>query len=157
MSTRVISFHYTLKDSKGEVIDSSDGSDPLYFMEGSGQIIPGLETEILKMNAGQSAQVEVSPEQGYGIRDEDLIAKVPRSQVPKKDVQVGEHFQVSMGDDERIVTVTEVTDETVTLDANHPLAGQKLFFDVKIVEIRPATAEEKSHGHAHGPGGHHHH
>ena len=156
MSTRVISFHYTLKNKAGTLIDSSEGNEPLHYLEGSQGIIEGLVPVIEAMKVGDAKTVVIPPEQAYGVRDDKMKVKVPRDQVPKKDVKKGDHFQVSFEDDERVVIVDEVTDEHVTLDANHPLAGEELHFDIKIESIREATKDEVAHGHAHGPGGHHH-
>lgn len=128
----------------------------MQYMEGSQVLIPGLISVVETLKVGESKSIVIEPDQAYGDRDPRLLVQVPRDQVPKKDVVVGDHFQVSLDDEERVVLVAEVTDESVTLDGNHPLAGQQLHFDIQITEIREATDEEKSHGHAHGPGGHHH-
>jgi FKBP-type peptidyl-prolyl cis-trans isomerase SlyD len=157
MKARVISFHYTLTNQAGQVLDSSKGEEPMHYLEGSETLIPGLVPVLAAMKAGESKAVDVGPDQAYGARDEKLEVSVPREQVPKKDVKVGDHFQVSLDDEERIVLVSKVSDTEVTLDGNHPLAGQTLHFDLQVMEIRDATEEEVTHGHAHGPGGHHHH
>lgn len=157
MTQKVVSFHYTLKDDKGAVLESSHGDDPMSFLEGVGQIIPGLERELKGLKQGDKKSVNVPAAEAYGEFDEALVVEVPRSAIPKKEVAVGDQFHAQGDDGEpRVVIVTEVTDSTVTVDGNHPLSGQDLSFDVEITEIRDATKEEIEHGHAHGPGGHHH-
>lgn len=158
MAHKVISFHYTVKDSAGKVLDSSDGGDPMAFLTGHQQIIPGLEKELMGMKTGDAKSVTVSAEEAYGPRRDEMIQQVPRSELPE-DLSIGQMFSVSTDDSGQpthLVTVVEFNDEVVTLDANHPLAGQDLSFDVAVTEVRDATAEEVSHGHAHGVGGHHH-
>jgi FKBP-type peptidyl-prolyl cis-trans isomerase SlyD len=159
MSTNVISFHYTLKDKQGKTIESSKGGDPIYYMEGSGQIIPGLEKALTGMKGGDKKTVSLEAADAYGKHDKSLIVKVPRNQLPDNDkIEVGAHFRSESPDGQsKVFFVTGFTDTHVDLDGNHPWADQDLTFDVEIVEIRKATEEEMTHGHAHGPGGHHHH
>ncbi|KPJ81376.1 MAG: peptidylprolyl isomerase [Gammaproteobacteria bacterium SG8_30] len=155
---KVVSIHYTLKNAEGSVLDSSSGSDPLAYLHGAGNIIPGLESALEGKEAGEKLAVTVEPGQGYGDRDERLVQDVPRAAF--KDVQElapGMQFQAQGPQGTRLVVVTQVAEETVTVDANHPLAGQTLHFEVEVAEVRDATAEELEHGHVHGPGGHHHH
>jgi len=154
MKRRVISFHYTLTDPSGQPIDSSTGRDPLTFMEGAGQIIPGLEAEIGKLKAGDKRKIGVKADDAYGQRDPQALIDVPVEKLPSKTVKVGDQFRSNQSP--LPLTVTKVTDTHVTLDANHPLAGVDLTFDVEITTIRDATEEELAHGHAHGPGGHSH-
>ncbi|MDX9732077.1 MAG: peptidylprolyl isomerase [Bdellovibrionales bacterium] len=157
LNPRVVSFHYTLKNQAGEQLESSFGSDPLMFLEGVGQIIPGLEEAIKKMNAGDKQTVTVKAAEAYGEVEKDMIVEVPRERLPKKDVEVGDRFHADAGDGHaQVVQVVKVTDTHVTIDGNHPLAGQDLTFEVEISATREATKEELAHGHAHGPGGHHH-
>lgn len=157
MSPKVVSFHYTLKDDKGTVLESSHGDDPMSYLEGVGQIIPGLERELKGLQKGDKKSVNVPAQDAYGEYDEALVVEVPRTAIPKKDVTIGDQFHAQGDDGEpRIVVVTEVTDNTVTVDGNHPLSGQDLSFDVEITEVRDATKDELDHGHAHGPGGHQH-
>jgi FKBP-type peptidyl-prolyl cis-trans isomerase SlyD len=156
MADRVLSFHYTLKDTEGETIDSSAGGEPLAFMEGRSQIIPKLEEELLKMKIGDKKNVSVGHKDAYGEYRDDLIRKVELEKMPKKDVKVGDQFEVAAGQRRTVVTVTDVKDGEVTLDGNHPLAGKDLKFDIELTEIRDATKEELSHGHVHGVGGHKH-
>lgn len=156
-SKKVVSFHYTLKDESGSVLESSRGEEPLSYLEGVGQIIPGLESQLRGMKKGDKKNVNVSAKDAYGEHDQDLIVKVPRAQIPKKDVEVGDQFHAHGPDGQpAVVTVTQIDEQHVTVDGNHPLAGQALTFDVEITDVRDATKEELAHGHAHGPGGHHH-
>lgn len=156
MTPKVYSFHYTLKDANGAVLETSVGDEPLSYLEGVGQIIPGLEQAIHGMKKGDKKSVMVKAADAYGERELDLIVQVPRSQIPKPDVAVGDKFYADSGNGyTQVVVVTAVSDTHVTVDGNHPLAGQDLYFDVEITDVRDATAEEIAHGHAHGPGGHH--
>jgi len=160
IAPRVISFHYTLKNNEGEVLDSSSGSEPLSYLEGSGQIIPGLEEQIALLTVGDKRTVNVEAARAYGTHDAELVMDVPRSRLPKsEDLAVGDQFAGRGPDGEagNIFTVVNLSEESVTLDGNHPLAGVDLTFEVEITEMREATADEVAHGHAHGPGGHHDH
>jgi len=152
--SKVISFHYTLTDATGKQLDSSDGGEPLSYMEGTGQIIPGLEAEISKLKTGDKKRVTIPADQAYGKSDPQAVVEVPREQMPKQDIKVGDQFRSNQSP--LPLTITKITATHVSLDANHPLAGMDLTFDVQIMEMRTATAEEIAHGHAHGPGGHHH-
>jgi FKBP-type peptidyl-prolyl cis-trans isomerase SlyD len=152
--SQVIAFHYKLTDVSGQTLDQSEANDPLAFMTGSGQIIPGLEQVLVTLSSGDRRRVELEAKDAYGERALDRIMTVDRSQLPEGDVKVGDMFHGPNGD---AVTVTAVASDSVTLDANHPLAGQKLIFDIEIANIRAATADEVAHGHAHGADGHHHH
>lgn len=155
MSKRVVSFHYKLTDPSGKQLDSSQGHDPLTFMEGVGQIIPGLEKVIATLKKGDKQNVKVAAAEAYGERDERYVVKVPRQNFPEGEIRVGDEFQSSEDPNAHPFRVTEVSLQEITLDANHPLAGVDLSFDVEIVETREATAEELSHGHVHGPDGAH--
>ena len=156
MSKRVYSFFYVLKNTAGETIDESEEGSPISFLEGGGQIIPGLESQILDLKKGDKKTVKVAAADAYGDRDDTLVAKVERSELPTDSVKVGDVFRGGPDEDAPILTVTEVTDTHVVVDANHPLAGEDLVFSIEMGEIRNATADEITHGHAHGPGGHHH-
>ena len=154
---KVVSIDYTLTDSNGTVIDSSEGRGPLAYLQGHGNIIPGLESALEGKAAGDELQVTVAPADGYGERDDSLTQAVPRQMFENADdIQVGMQFQTASEHGMHIVTVTSVDSENVTVDANHPLAGQTLNFDVKVVEVRNASPEEVAHGHVHGPEGHDH-
>ena len=149
----VVAFHYTLKNDSGEVLDSSEGRDPLTYMHGSGNIIPGLEKELEGKATGDKLQVAVTPEEGYGEIQEGLVQEVPRDAFQGvEDVQPGMQFQAQTQGGPLMVTVTQVEGDTVTVDGNHPLAGQNLNFDVEIAEVREASEEEVEHGHVHGEG-----
>jgi FKBP-type peptidyl-prolyl cis-trans isomerase SlyD len=154
MSHQVIAFHYKLTDVDGKVLEQSEAGEPFAFMTGTGQIIPGLESVLVTMKTGDKRRVEVEPKDAYGERDLGNIMNVKKNQLPEGDVKVGDLFHGPNGE---VVTVTAVNLDSVTLDANHPRAGQKLVFDVEIDTIRAATNEEIAHGHAHGADGHHHH
>ena len=150
---KVAAIHYTLTDNQGNVLDSSSGREPLHYIQGIGNLILGMEEGLEGKKKGDKFQIKVSPERGYGLKDPAMMQKVPLTAFGGEKVQVGMKFQTNQG---HVVTVTEVSADTVTVDANHELAGVELNFDVEVMEVRNATAEEISHGHVHGPGGHHH-
>jgi FKBP-type peptidyl-prolyl cis-trans isomerase SlyD len=150
---KVAGIHYTLKNNQGEVLDSSDGREPLYYLHGAGNLIIGMEEGLEGKNTGDKFNLKISPDKGYGQLDPDMIQKVPRSAFGAQEVRPGMKFSTNQGG---VVTVTEVGLENITVDANHPLAGVELNFEVEIMEVREATSEEITHGHVHGPGGHHH-
>lgn len=153
---KVVSIDYTLTGEDGKVIDSSQGNEPLMYLHGAGEIIPGLERALEGKSAGDGVNATIAPADGYGAKNPALVQPVPRQQFPGvKDIAVGMQFQAQTNHGPRVVTVVGVTDETVTVDANHPLAGQTLNFDVKVVDVRDASQEELDHKHAHGAGGHH--
>jgi FKBP-type peptidyl-prolyl cis-trans isomerase SlyD len=154
---RVVSIHYTLKDDGGEILDSSAGGEPLAYIQGHGNLVAGLEKALEGKPDGTSVSVVVTPAEGYGIRDESLIQRVPRRSLQGAgDIKKGMQFQARTEDGMRLFTVTGIIGDMVTLDGNHPLADQNLHFDVQIVGVREATSEELEHGHVHGAGGHHH-
>jgi FKBP-type peptidyl-prolyl cis-trans isomerase SlyD len=149
----VVTFHYTLKGDTDEVIDSSAGGEPLTYLHGRGNIVPGLERELTGKSVGDRLQVRVPAAQGYGEYDRALVQKVPRRALKGIDnLRVGLRLQAG----HQAVTVKHIAGDMITLDGNHPLAGQDLNFDVEITAVRPATEEELAHGHVHGDGGHHH-
>src|SRR5580698_6591123 len=156
MSNQVISFDYVLTAKGGKVIDASTKGKPLIFISGLGQIIPGLETILLDMEPTQKKTVTIEAKEAYGIHDERLIYKVDRSKLPSADIHVGDMFEVGEGENFAPVSITAINGDEITLDGNHPLAGEDLTFAVEIVEKRPATSEELAHGHVHGAGGCHH-
>ncbi|HEY5552978.1 MAG TPA: FKBP-type peptidyl-prolyl cis-trans isomerase [Opitutaceae bacterium] len=157
MSKSVVTFHYTLHNRNGQLLDNSTGGEPIAFLEGSGQIIDGLEAALLGAVAGAKLKVEVAAARAYGERDATLVRKVKRSMLPVDELKLGDMFQTGQDRHAPVVTVTAIDGDDVTLDANHPLAGVDLVFDTEIVGVREATADEMAHGHVHGPGGHHHH
>ena len=153
----VVTIHYTLKDDDGAVIDSSASGEPLAYLHGHGNIVPGLERELTGRNVGDTVSVRVAPAEGYGEYDKNLVQSVPRRALRGiKEVQPGMHLHAKTEQGTRTLTVTGVTGDMVTLDGNHPLAGKHLNFDIQIEAVRPATEEELSHGHVHGAHGHHH-
>lgn len=153
----VASIHYTLKNDAGEVLDSSDGREPLLYLHGASNIIPGLENALVGKVAGDKISISVSPEEGYGQPQDELVQVVPRESFQGVDqIDVGMRFQADSSQGPMVVTVTAVDEENVTVDGNHPLAGENLNFDAEVVEVRAASDEEKEHGHPHGPGGHQH-
>jgi FKBP-type peptidyl-prolyl cis-trans isomerase SlyD len=156
VSKKVISFHYLLTDASGKTLDSSAGGEPLTFLEGVGQIIPGLETELRSMKVGDKKHVKVKAKDAYGEKDPNNIVEVPLSQMPTRGIKAGDRFRAGQDSLSPVVTALKVTETHVTLDGNHPLAGMDLAFDVEITEVREASKEELTHGHAHGPSGHHH-
>lgn len=153
---KVVSIDYTLTDPRGQVLDSSQGRGPLTYLQGVGNIIPGLERELEGKNAGDAVKVTVPAADAYGERDERLVQPVPRDAFKGvEELEPGMRFQATGPNGAQgVVTVVKVDPDQITIDANHPLAGVPLTFDVKVVDVRDATAEERQHGHAHGPGGH---
>lgn len=153
----VVVLHYTLKNATGDVLESSSDGDPMAYLHGHKNIIPGLESELSGKTVGDKLTANVAAADAYGVHEAGLIQDVPKDQFPSEPVpQVGMQFQAQSEAGVRVVTVTAVTDDAVTIDGNHPLAGQDLTFDVEIVEVRVASEEELAHGHVHGPGGHEH-
>ena len=148
----VAAIHYTLKDNAGKVIDSSIGHEPLCYLHGEGNLIPGMEEGLEGQEKGAKLELKIKPEKGYGVKDEKLVQKLPRSSFGTEKVEKGMQFHSSNG---TVVTVTHVSLDQVTVDANHTLAGVELNFTVEIMEVRAATTDEIAHGHVHGPGGHH--
>ena len=154
---RVAMFHYTLTNTGGEVLDSSDGREPLAYLHGAGNIVSGLEKALEGRQAGDRFEVQVAADEGYGERHQELVQEVPRDAFRGVDtVEPGMQFQAQTPQGALSVTVTRVTDDTVTVDGNHPLAGETLHFAIEVTGVREATAEELQHGHVHGPGGHQH-
>jgi FKBP-type peptidyl-prolyl cis-trans isomerase SlyD len=154
---RVVTIHYTLKDDKGAILDSSAGGEPLAYIQGHGNLVSGLEKALEGQSDGATLAVVVAPADGYGVHDAALIQRVPkRSLQGSGEIKKGMQFQARTDDGMRLFTVTAIIGDMITLDGNHPLADQTLHFDVQIVGVRAATAEELEHGHVHGAGGHHH-
>ena len=146
----VVSFEYTLKNAEGQVLGTSEGNEPLKYLHGVGQIVPGLEQAMVGKAQGDEMNVIVEPENGYGQRDENLVQPVPRERFEGiEKIEPGMQFTAQTEQGPRQVTVADVAEDSVTIDANHPLAGQTLHFDVKVLEVREATAEEVDHGHVH--------
>ena len=142
MAARHLTFHYTLRNREGRVLDTSQGAEPLSCVEGAGQIIEGLEMVLRGMAPGDKRLVVVPPEKGYGLREEAMVQKVPRDRLPVDDIKVGDQFQTGPDRQDPVVTVVAIEGDQVLLDANHPLAGVELHFDVQLVAARPATSAE---------------
>lgn len=153
----VVTINYTLTDEEGKVLDTSTDRGPLSYIQGMGNIIPGLESSLDGRSTGDKFKVSVDPADAYGERDEKHVVKVARGRFEGVDtLEVGMQFRAEGGSGgSQIVTVTAIGDDTVTIDANHPLAGKTLNFDVEVIKVREATQEEISHGHVHGEGGEH--
>jgi FKBP-type peptidyl-prolyl cis-trans isomerase SlyD len=152
---KAVTINYTLKDDQGLVIDSSDGRAPLTYLHGAGNIVPGLEKALDGKQVGDTIAAVVTPDEGYGPYDARQIRNIPLRKLPEGKVEVGMRYQIQTDSGHLVAMVTAVRGDYATVDANHPLAGKTLHFDVKVVEIRDATPEELTHGHVHGPGGHH--
>ncbi|MES1168891.1 MAG: peptidylprolyl isomerase, partial [Oleiharenicola lentus] len=133
---------YTLRNRAGRILDTSRGAEPLGCLEGAGQIIEGLESALRGMQAGENRTVVVPPERGYGVREDAMIQKVPKAHLPIQDVKVGDQFQTGPDRSYPIVTVMAIEGDDIVLDANHPLAGEELHFEVELTAVRPATPAE---------------
>lgn len=155
---KVVTLHYTLTNAAGETIDSSQGAEPLDYLHGHDNIVPGLERELVGHRIGDRVQVIVPPEHGYGVRDEDARQTVPRRMFPEGEpIEPGDEYVTKDEDGNPMaVWVVGADEENVTLDFNHPLAGETLHFDVTVVGLRDAAPDELQHGHPHGPRGHSH-
>ena len=154
---KVVTIAYTVSDGGGEVLDSSEGKEPLSYIHGKGNIIPGLENSLSGKSEGDSFKISIPPSEAYGERDESKVIVLGRDQFEGvEQLEVGMQFRAQSNAGPQLVTITGIEEEKVTVDANHPLAGLTLNFDVTVVGVRDATSEELSHGHIHGPDGHHH-
>lgn len=157
---KVVTMHYHLTNTDdGQVLDSSQGGDPLTYLHGSGTIIPGLEQALDGLDVGAAKTVQVTPADAYGEYDEDMVQTLPRTDFDGIDnLEVGMRLQAQDQDgNEFVVHIASIEGDEVVIDGNHPLAGVPLTFEIEIVAVRDATTEELEHGHAHGEGGHHHH
>ena len=151
-----VSIHYTLTNDQGEVLDSSNGGDALVYLHGSGNIISGLEAALLGKKVGDKFNVRIEPKDAYGEVAEDMVQIISKDMFEGIDqIEVGMQFHADVSYGSGIVTVVNIDGDNVTIDGNHPLAGEALNFDVEIIEVRPATKEELDHGHIHGAGCHH--
>lgn len=140
---KFVKIHYTLKDENGEILDSSVETQPLAYLHGNGYLIPGLEKELEGKSAGEKFSVTVQPEDAYGIRDERFVAKIPKDRFDINiQIEVGMKFQAETPEGPAIVTVIDVQNDEITVDANHELAGKILNFDIEIIEVRDPTEEE---------------
>jgi FKBP-type peptidyl-prolyl cis-trans isomerase SlyD len=153
----VVLIHYTLKDESGNVLDSSAGGEPLAYIQGHGNLVPGLEKALEGKASGDKLAVTLSPAEGYGVRDAALVQRTAKRSLREHgEIRKGMQLQGQTKDGMRIFTVTAVVGDMVTLDGNHPLADRTLHFDIEVVSVRAASQEELEHGHVHGAGGHHH-
>ena len=154
----VVSFHYTLNDADGKLLDTSAGREAFAYIQGHSMIVPGLERQLEGKKAGESLLAVVPPAEGYGEIDPSLVHKVPADRFGGQNVEPGMQFQAGTSEagDMGVFTVISVEDGMVALNGNHPLAGVTLHFNVEITDVRAATEEELAHGHVHGEGGHHH-
>lgn len=153
----VVTMNYTLKNDAGEVMDTSAGRDPLVYLHGVGALIPGLENELEGKMANDKVSAVIAPEDAYGARSEDLLRVVSKDGFQgEEELQAGMRVQLDTEHGPMVAVVSAITGDEVTLDMNHPLADMTLYFDVEVVDVRPATADELAHGHVHGDGGHHH-
>lgn len=155
----VVGITYRLTNASGEELDRADAAEPFLYLHGGGQIIPGLENALLGLLVGAKKTVTVPPHDGYGEIDEALVTTVSRNNFPPgQDIEVGMRFAAESDDGDSVVfTVTDVTGDQISVDGNHPLAGETLTFNVEVLSVREATEEELAHGHAHHPGDGHHH
>lgn len=147
---RVIAFNYVLKNATGEVLDASESGQPMPFLEGRQQIIPALESVLVKLNEGDKKLVQIKAKDAYGNYEQKMIMEVPKEELAHLNIEVGSFLQLQLDQGVKVVKVSKIDDKTVTLDGNHPLAGVDLEFNIEVVLIRPATLEEIQHGHAHG-------
>ncbi|NIB41976.1 peptidylprolyl isomerase [Pseudomaricurvus alkylphenolicus] len=153
-TNKVATIHYTLKNEQGETLDSSEGQEPLAYLQGHQNLVPGLEQALEGKSVGDKLSLVVAPEQGYGDKDPELIQELPRSMFGGIDnIEVGMEFHAETAQGMQIVEVIDVEEDTITIDGNHPLAGVDLHFEVEVMEIRDATEEELQHGHVHGAEG----
>ncbi|HEY3352723.1 MAG TPA: peptidylprolyl isomerase [Polyangia bacterium] len=154
---RVVSLAYTVKDDEGEVLDESDAAEPLVYLHGHDQVFPALEAALLDHGVGDSEKITVAAGEGYGDRDPEKVLTVPRDRFDFEP-EPGQVLEAHLADGHTMAfQVMEVAADGVTLDGNHPLAGKRLHFEVKVVDVRQATDEELEHGHAHGAHSHHEH
>jgi len=155
---RVVRMHYTLRDESGMRIESSGGTDPLTYLHGFGHLIPGLERTLDGSQAGLRTSVTIRPQDAYGEKDPQAVIRAAREDFPDGlTLEPGVEVQAETPDGPLTFTVVAVRGDEAVLDANHPLAGKTLTFDVEVLDVREATADELAHGHVHGAGGAHGH
>ncbi|NRB23026.1 peptidylprolyl isomerase [Shewanella sp.] len=153
----VVQFKYTLRDEKDEVLETNKDLDPIAYLHGHNNMMPGVEDSIEGKEVGESFSVTLAPETTYGVRNEDAIQRVSVKHLQgAKKWTVGMRALLDTDQGQRQVTIVKMGKFMATVDVNHPLAGRELTFDIEIIEARDATDEELAHGHAHGTGGHHH-
>ncbi|MBN2442366.1 MAG: peptidylprolyl isomerase [Spirochaetales bacterium] len=148
---KVVTFDYTLKDEEGNILDTSDENEPLSYLHGYDNLIPGLEKSLDKKKVGDSFKVTVTPEEGYGVYDENLLVTVEKGELGlETDIEIGSELEAHSDEGMQVFYVSKLDGDNVVLDGNHPLASKTLFFDVTVTDIRDATKEEIEHGHIHG-------
>ena len=150
-----VSIHYTLTNNRGEQLDSSIGEAPLVYLHGTGNIIQGLEEALVGKKVGDKLEVCIAPENAYGLVDENMVQVVSKSMFEGMDIEIGMQFHADVSYGPGIITIVAINGDEVTIDGNHPLAGEELNFAVEVIEVRPASADELAHGHVHGAGCHH--
>ncbi|MGR8930097.1 MAG: FKBP-type peptidyl-prolyl cis-trans isomerase [Gammaproteobacteria bacterium] len=147
-----VSIHYTLTNTNGDQLDSSRGEEPLMYLHGAGNIIAGLESALAGKSPGDTFNVSIPPAEAYGEFVPDMKQVISKSMFEGMDVEVGMQFHADVNYGSGVITVVEIDGDDVTIDGNHPLAGETLVFDVEVIDVRPATADELAHGHIHGAG-----
>ncbi len=155
-TNKIASLAYTLKNDDGEILDKADENNPFLYMHGTGGIIKGLENALNEKSVNDSFSLIFAPDEAYGERDEKLTESVPRTMfegIPDEEMVAGAQFHAQTEQGTQVIVIADVDGDTVKIDANHPLAGQTLHFDVAVLDIRDATEEEIAHGHPHTPGG----
>ena len=155
---KVIIFNYTLKDENGEMLDSTEKGGPFSFVTGNQQVLPGLEDALSRMIIGSKKNIKLAAADAYGEYDEGAVQKVKRNLFPEEaELEIGTSYFAHSPEGQHLqFIITEIEDDVITANFNHPLAGKDLEFDVELLDVRDATSEEMQHGHVHGPGGHHH-
>jgi len=155
---KAVTIAYTVKDDGGEVLDTSVGRDPLTYLHGAGNLVPGLEKALVGAAVGAKLTATVTPEEGYGQRDEQRVRKIPLRRITSENGKIvpGRRYRADLKEGPAGVLVKEVSGDYASVDANHPMAGLTLHFEIEVLGIRDATDEEKAHGHVHEAGGHHH-
>ena len=158
-ANKVVTMNFTLTDETGNVLDSTDAGGPFSYISGTGMVLPKLEEAVSGMIIGTKKQLKLEAKDGYGEYNDDAVQAVGKENFPEDFIlEAGMEYMASNPDGVQMpFIITNVEDETVTVDFNHPLAGKILNFDLELLDVRDATAEELAHGHVHGAGGHHHH
>ncbi len=153
----VVSIAYTLKNADGDVLDTADAQSPLPYLHGHGNLIVGMENALEGRDTGETFSVVIPPEEAYGTFDDDLVWEIDKDQFADVgDFEIGTQLVMEMEDQQILVSVVEIRDDVVIVDGNHELADETLYFEITVVDVRDATAEEIDHGHVHGEGGHEH-
>ena len=158
LTNKIVTFNYTLKDDQGNQLDSTNKGEPFSFITGSMQVLPGLEEALSSMIIGSKKNIKLAAVDAYGEYDEGAIQKVKRNLFPEEaELEIGKTYFAHSPEGQHLqFVITQVENEDITVNFNHPLAGKDLEFDVELLDVRDATPEEISHGHVHGLGGHHH-